>query len=148
MLNGNSTETSVPSDFTSLQELLIFAWRCRFSAVEWGLLTQKYLRNSNNLFRKNSLSDSQPLEDLCEIMLRQILIGPKPSPLILSYFQHAVGTLLIHPIKFLSLFSKYASPEKSSQFYDLLKLAAIFVGSIQTEDSSSNLSQLNQSFTN
>ena len=66
-----------------------------------------------------------------DILLKQILVGPKPSALFFAYFEHALGIHLISPLGFLSVIDSYALPEKSLQFAALVKLGTAFINSLR-----------------
>jgi hypothetical protein len=52
---------------------------------------------------------------LVELLLNQILIGPSPSPLLVTYMQYGMITRLIHPLDFFTRLNTVLSPSRPAQ---------------------------------
>ena len=78
-------ERSDGETVTNVKELLLEAWRNRWSEIEFGINVKKVLPRGI----------SGDVYDLADVILQQSLIGPSPNTVLLSYLVHSINGRIV-----------------------------------------------------
>eukprot|EP00026_Physarum_polycephalum_P001111 Phypoly_transcript_01112.p1 GENE.Phypoly_transcript_01112~~Phypoly_transcript_01112.p1 ORF type:complete len:1117 (+),score=184.18 Phypoly_transcript_01112:94-3444(+) len=111
-----------------LHNMITTAWNARSSPAEWAASVFDW--NKTGGYSPKKLSST-----LCDLLLNQILIGPSPSPLLVTYMQYGMITRLIHPLDFFTRLHYSISPSRPAQLNSFLTLLiAPFIQHIRAFD--------------
>nr|CAG4642316.1 EOG090X01FD [Evadne anonyx] len=95
-----------------LKNLLLKAWRERWSDIVWSIYVKEVIPPGNTGDAYN----------LAECILKQALIGPSPNPLLLSYLRHSLSVQVISYSSVIQNICKFGSLQKTKCLTELLSL--------------------------
>eukprot|EP01134_Creolimax_fragrantissima_P002615 CFRG2615T1 len=116
-----STDVTMVSPQENLRGLLMQAWNERWSPVKWCRIM------SSILYRSEELTREVKSNELCDVLLEQLLVGDFCSPLFVEYMIQAAGSNLLSRRKMFRRLMNEADPSRPSQFATVVMIIDIFV---------------------
>ncbi|KAK2725620.1 hypothetical protein QYM36_000203, partial [Artemia franciscana] len=101
-------KTDLPSN---LKELILLAWKKRWTPLEWDLMSREVLEAQNI-----------PRIDAAKALLKHAFIGMVPNQLIFSYFSHDVASKLLSPCEAVESIVEFEQFQKTNCILALLEV--------------------------